>query len=388
MAQMANANGGPLLPTGVRAVVHHRYVSGSWSVGDLLLDPWWELVARSLPPWLAPNLITALGTVALLTTVGAAAAESRGLLSFSALQIYCAAAIFVYQTADAVDGKQARRTGTSSPLGALFDHGCDALVSNVLFANWLVAIGLHPTLGLGCAVFISGITLFYLAQWEESATHVLRTNVGGMGVTEGQLFSAALHVASACLPRSVFSAPLLRVPAGLAELLHAPSHLSVAEGLGCALLATFALSSLLYYANVVGTARQPRHAAVLLTPAALLAAALASGLGGWLPGRAPDAPAALLFAYSLAQTHLSTQAIVLSMARQPVPTIAREPAVLALIAFAAAGRAVPLVAYIPLLWALVGVTAAVYLSFCVRACLQLKDALGVDLFLIPHTAAA
>jgi len=27
---------------------------------------------------------------------------------------------------DAVDGKQARRTGTSSPLGQLFDHGCDA----------------------------------------------------------------------------------------------------------------------------------------------------------------------------------------------------------------------------------------------------------------------
>jgi phosphatidylglycerophosphate synthase len=29
----------------------------------------------------------------------------------------------MYQTLDAVDGKQARRTGTSSPLGQLFDHG-------------------------------------------------------------------------------------------------------------------------------------------------------------------------------------------------------------------------------------------------------------------------
>lgn len=28
---------------------------------------------------------------------------------------------------DAIDGKQARRTGTSSPLGELFDHGCDAI---------------------------------------------------------------------------------------------------------------------------------------------------------------------------------------------------------------------------------------------------------------------
>ncbi|BBH09338.1 aminoalcoholphosphotransferase 1 [Prunus dulcis] len=30
-------------------------------------------------------------------------------------------------TFDAVDGKQARRTDSSSPLGELFDHGCDAL---------------------------------------------------------------------------------------------------------------------------------------------------------------------------------------------------------------------------------------------------------------------
>lgn len=30
------------------------------------------------------------------------------------------------QTLDAIDGKQARRTNTSSPLGQLFDHGCDS----------------------------------------------------------------------------------------------------------------------------------------------------------------------------------------------------------------------------------------------------------------------
>jgi ethanolaminephosphotransferase len=31
------------------------------------------------------------------------------------------------QTIDNLDGKQARRTKSSSPLGLLFDHGCDAL---------------------------------------------------------------------------------------------------------------------------------------------------------------------------------------------------------------------------------------------------------------------
>lgn len=42
-----------------------------------------------------------------------------------------AAGIWLYSTFDNVDGKQARRTGTSSPLGELFDHGCDALNCSV-----------------------------------------------------------------------------------------------------------------------------------------------------------------------------------------------------------------------------------------------------------------
>lgn len=35
--------------------------------------------------------------------------------------------LLFYQILDVADGKQARKTGNSSPLGLLFDHGCDAL---------------------------------------------------------------------------------------------------------------------------------------------------------------------------------------------------------------------------------------------------------------------
>lgn len=35
--------------------------------------------------------------------------------------------LFLYQTFDAVDGSQARRTRQSGPLGELFDHGVDAV---------------------------------------------------------------------------------------------------------------------------------------------------------------------------------------------------------------------------------------------------------------------
>lgn len=39
----------------------------------------------------------------------------------------CALGLFIYQSLDSIDGKQARRTNTSSPLGELFDHGCDSI---------------------------------------------------------------------------------------------------------------------------------------------------------------------------------------------------------------------------------------------------------------------
>lgn len=40
--------------------------------------------------------------------------------------------VWLNSTFDNVDGKQARRTNSSSALGELFDHGCDALCVNVM----------------------------------------------------------------------------------------------------------------------------------------------------------------------------------------------------------------------------------------------------------------
>lgn len=37
--------------------------------------------------------------------------------------LWYAISTWCYQALDAIDGKQARRTNTSSPLGELFDHG-------------------------------------------------------------------------------------------------------------------------------------------------------------------------------------------------------------------------------------------------------------------------
>jgi choline/ethanolamine phosphotransferase len=92
--------------------------------------------------------------------------------------------IFLYQSLDAIDGKQARRTNSSSPLGELFDHGCDSvstsnlLSSSVVFFSIYIFILVFVTVACCCAVQLavhpwvmfsccmSSYIVFYCAHWQ------------------------------------------------------------------------------------------------------------------------------------------------------------------------------------------------------------------------------
>jgi len=101
--------------------------------------------------------------------------------------------LFVYQTMDALDGKQARRTGNSSPLGELFDHGCDALSTSLVALTTFGALqlgGTYPVLALLCGSLI----VFFVAQWMEFHTGFL--DLGRINVTEVQLICCAVYVST------------------------------------------------------------------------------------------------------------------------------------------------------------------------------------------------
>ena len=108
--------------------------------------------------------------------------------------ILCALGLFLYQTLDAIDGKQARRTNSSTPLGELFDHGCDAVstsklvlffnfYSNVIFFLFLVFVASSFSVALKLsnespwltfAVCAFGMNCFYVAHWQTYVTGSLR----------------------------------------------------------------------------------------------------------------------------------------------------------------------------------------------------------------------
>jgi len=109
-------------------------------------------------------------------------------------------AMLLYQTLDNMDGKQARKTGSSSPLGLLFDHGCDAVNSMFGSANWIIAMGLQPILWQDqlCIwiLLIFPMMLFYIATWEEYFTGSLILPIIN-GPSEGLFGGAILSMTTA-----------------------------------------------------------------------------------------------------------------------------------------------------------------------------------------------
>jgi ethanolaminephosphotransferase len=77
------------------------------------LQPYWNFVASLLPRWLAPNAITAIGSAVVVAATALCVLTPEGSTRGRPAYVNVAVllATFFFQTADAVDGKQARATG-------------------------------------------------------------------------------------------------------------------------------------------------------------------------------------------------------------------------------------------------------------------------------------
>lgn len=154
-----------ITPEGLQQLRQYKYKSGGYTWLDNLMNPFWECTVNLLPRSVAPNLITFVGWIFVI-------------LSYANILVYdytfekdvpapcfffAAFCIFVYSTLDAIDGKQARRTGSSSPLGQLFDHGCDSFSVSFFILAICQAVKLEKTEVL--LLFIGSQTSFWTSNW-------------------------------------------------------------------------------------------------------------------------------------------------------------------------------------------------------------------------------
>ena len=183
-----------------------------------VMHPFWNAIVNMYPMWLAPNVLTFVGFLCLivnfmffsfydysfygycfdrrLCSPEAAANASLRKLDFQMnlakfdhvpsdvcscipRWLWCLLAIcqFLSHHLDGTDGKQARRTGSSSPLGELFDHGLDswatlflpvALVS-IFGRSEIFGISVFSMYGILWLILLS----FIVSHWEKYNTGIL-----------------------------------------------------------------------------------------------------------------------------------------------------------------------------------------------------------------------
>ncbi len=80
-----------------------------------------------IPKTIAPNTITVFGTIIHIIGNLSLILQGKGAELSPLSLLFFAFCVFSYYTLDNIDGKQARRTHNSSPLGMCMDHGCDVL---------------------------------------------------------------------------------------------------------------------------------------------------------------------------------------------------------------------------------------------------------------------
>ncbi|KAH1026940.1 hypothetical protein HUJ05_000529 [Dendroctonus ponderosae] len=194
----------------LRRLGEHQYSCQSVSICDKMLQPYWNWLVQKVPVWFAPNLLTIMGLVVNIFTalvlVGFSPDAKQEPPRWSCA--LCAIGLFVYQSLDAIDGKQARRTGSANPLGELFDHGCDSLstVFVAVSACTAVQLGNYPAwMFFQC---FCAMSLFYCAHWQTYVSGTLR--FGKVDVTEAQITIMSILLISAIFGPSIWSIKFFR----------------------------------------------------------------------------------------------------------------------------------------------------------------------------------
>lgn len=168
-------------------------------LSNYVLNPYWTWLVTLWPTWVAPNMITLSGLsiviinfLTLLYYDPTYLAQKGGASVPQWVYYTWGAGLFLYQSFDAIDGKQARRTGMAGPLGEMFDHGCDALNTTleVILASHALNLGRS---WWTVAAQVATLANFYLTTWEEYHTGQLYLGIFS-GPVEGIIMIVAIYI--------------------------------------------------------------------------------------------------------------------------------------------------------------------------------------------------
>ncbi|KAL6857999.1 Phosphotransferase [Amphichorda felina] len=159
-----------------------------------ILKPFYtHVVIKCFPLGMAPNLITLTGFMFIVANVLTLLWYNPTLDQDCPSWVYYswALGLFLYQTFDAVDGTQARRTRQSGPLGELFDHGVDALNTSLGCLMFAASQNMGQSWKT-VASFFAALLTFYVQTWDEYHTKTLTLGIVN-GPVEGVLLLVTVY---------------------------------------------------------------------------------------------------------------------------------------------------------------------------------------------------
>ncbi|GFT31883.1 hypothetical protein NPIL_208611 [Nephila pilipes] len=188
-----------LLPEQIDALTKKPYTynatAGSF-LELLFLQKFWIKLSQYVPSHITPCVLTCVGLtinlgscLTLLYYSPDAKAEAP-----SWVYVLCAVGVFLYQTLDALDGKQAMKV-QDTQIEEVYDHGCDA-ISTVFVCLTTAAACQFCTLPLFMFLFfILSMFVFYTSHWQDHVTHVMI--FGKFDVSEVQFTVMFVHLLTA-----------------------------------------------------------------------------------------------------------------------------------------------------------------------------------------------
>ncbi|KAM9307644.1 ethanolaminephosphotransferase 1-like [Gastrophryne carolinensis] len=179
----------------------------------------WNKVVQIVPLWIAPNTLTFSGFLIVLFNYlllccydwDYTASGIGGKHIPNWIWISAALGNFLAYALDSIDGKHARRTQSSSPLGELFDHGLDSWTSSIfplslfsIFGRDSGESGLSPMKMYLVTSFV--LFTFMLSHWEKYNTGVLFLP---WAYDISQLSMTAVYALTAIVGVDAFHKPLI-----------------------------------------------------------------------------------------------------------------------------------------------------------------------------------
>lgn len=344
-----------------------------------LLEPFWQAMAALVPAWVAPNAITLSGLALVIASFGSMLIANPTLTGPAprAVHLFAIVAIFAFQTLDALDGKQARKTKSSSALGNWCDHACDVAAVQMAMTTAGGAIGLGTG---GALLFLLGSVIVnnYVTHWETRHTGTLYMG-NGTSIYEAQLMMMAVHAVTLAVGMDFWGRSLLScVPfASAVPFSAAPIRLwLVVVGVG-------AIGGVGIVGSLLRVARAKRPASVyleLVNPLALCSAgAVASAYVG---GAGEGTTLPFVFSVSLLGLHLIARQILGQLVGSQVKIVDPKTVPLMLSCLALPLVSAPSVVN-ALGWANLVVALGVCLSTYVGATLAIARALDLPILTLP-----